>query len=198
MRRLHRVAGPVRPGRRNPSGGRRLAGPRGPPLVRLANIARLRRDDALGEIEQGRALPFEPELDDLCLLAVDDLVDEISNERQLGAQAAASASAEGLWRPTIAGASCTRSSSSRASTMNRAKSTRRVMLLSRTGSPTWWLHTGRPWLSPSSRSLPRTTVQRVSLAKMRWAASTWASRSTTRARRPSRPAPLTSALSRHE
>src|SRR3954466_13395673 len=60
--------------------------------------------------------------------------------------------------------------------MNRAKSTRRVMLLSRTGSPPWRLHTGRPSLSPSSRSLPRTTVQRVSLAKMRRVASTWSSR----------------------
>jgi hypothetical protein len=39
--------------------------------------------------------------------------------------------------------------------MNRAKSTRRVMLLARIGSPTCWLHTGRPWLSPSSSSLPR-------------------------------------------
>jgi hypothetical protein len=32
--------------------------------------------------------------------------------------------------------------------MNRAKSTRRVMLLARMGSPTCRLHTGRPWLSP--------------------------------------------------
>src|SRR5215204_5529544 len=51
--------------------------------------------------------------------------------------------------------------------MNRAKSTRRVRLLARMGSPTCRLHTGRPWLSPSSRSLPRTRVQRVSLANTR-------------------------------
>ncbi len=57
---------------------------------------------------------------------------------------AACASAEGVWQPTIAGASWTSSSFSRASTMNRAKSTRRVMLLSRMGSPTCRLHTGRP------------------------------------------------------
>src|SRR3954468_5817171 len=38
--------------------------------------------------------------------------------------------------------------------MNRAKSTLRVMLLARIGSPTCRLQTGRPWLSPSSRSLP--------------------------------------------
>jgi len=31
--------------------------------------------------------------------------------------------------------------------------TRRVMLLARMGSPTCRLHTGKPWLSPSSRSL---------------------------------------------
>src|SRR5438093_5737299 len=67
--------------------------------------------------------------------------------------------------------------------MNRAKSTRRVRLLSRMGSPTCRLHTGRPWLSPSSRSLPRTTVQRVSLAKTRLHASTWSLRSAKRARR---------------
>ena len=42
----------------------------------------------------------------------------------------------------------------------QGKSTRRVMLLSRTGSPTCWLHTGRPWLSTSSTSLPLTTVRR--------------------------------------
>ncbi len=41
------------------------------------------------------------------------------------------------------------------------------------GSPTCRLHTGRPWLSPSSRSLPRTTVHRVSLANTRRHASTW-------------------------
>ena len=58
------------------------------------------------------------------------------------------------------------------------------------GSPTWRLHTGRPWLSPSSRSLPRTTVQRVSLAKMRRHASTWSSRSAKRARRASGPPTL--------
>src|SRR3954451_25109845 len=49
----------------------------------------------------------------------------------------ACASAEGLWLLTIAGAWCTRSSSSSASTMNRAKSTRRVMSRSRMASPTW-------------------------------------------------------------
>ena len=69
--------------------------------------------------------------------------------------------------------------------MNRAKSTRRVRLLSRIGSPTCRLHTGRPWLSPSSRSLPRTTVHRVSLANTRRHASTWSSRSAKRARRAS-------------
>src|SRR6266540_3780734 len=90
------------------------------------------------------------------------------------------------------------SSFSRAATMNRAKSTRRVMLLSRIGSPTCRLHTGRPWLSPSSRSLPRTTVQRVSLAKTRLHASTWSLRSATRARRASGPPIFTSALSFHE
>ena len=58
--------------------------------------------------------------------------------------AAACASADGVWQPTIAGASWTSSSSSSACTMNRAKSTRRVMLLSRIGSPTCRLHTGRP------------------------------------------------------
>ena len=57
---------------------------------------------------------------------------------------AACASAEGVLQPTIAGASCTSSSFSRAATMNKAKSTRRVMLLSRIGSPTCRLHTGRP------------------------------------------------------
>jgi hypothetical protein len=54
------------------------------------------------------------------------------------------ASADGVWRPTIAGASWTSSSFSRVSTMNSAKSTRRVMLLARMGSPTCRLHTGRP------------------------------------------------------
>ena len=53
--------------------------------------------------------------------------------------------------------------------MNRAKSTRRVMLLARMGSPTCRLHTGRPWLSPSSSSLARTTVHRVLLANTRLA-----------------------------
>src|SRR4051812_28422725 len=67
--------------------------------------------------------------------------------------------------------------------MNIAKSTRRVMSLWRMGSPTWLLQTGRPWLAPSSKWLPRTTVQRVSLAKTRRVASTWSSRS---AKRPSR------------
>ena len=82
--------------------------------------------------------------------------------------------------------------------MNSAKSTRRVMLLSRIGSPTCRLHTGRPWLSPSSRSLPRTTVHRVSLANTRRHASTWSSRSAKRARRASGPKTFTIALSFHE
>jgi hypothetical protein len=69
------------------------------------------------------------------------------------------------------------SSFSGASTIKRAKSTRRVRLLARTGSPTCRLQTGRPWLSPSSRSLPRTTVQRASLPNTRRHASTWSSRS---------------------
>src|SRR3954463_5691096 len=51
--------------------------------------------------------------------------------------------------------------------MNMAKSTRRVMSLWRMGSPTWLLQTGRPWLAPSSKWLPRTTVQRGSLGKAR-------------------------------
>ena len=82
--------------------------------------------------------------------------------------------------------------------MNRAKSTRRVMLLSRIGSPTCRLQTGRPWLSPSSRSLPRTTVHRVSLANTRRQASTWSSRSAKRASLAIGPAIFTSALSFHE
>ena len=90
---------------------------------------------------------------------------------------AACARADGVWRPTIAGASWMRPSFVKASTMNNAKSTRRVMLLFRMGSPTCLLQTGKPWLSPSSRSLPRTRVQRVSLAKIRRHASTWSSRS---------------------
>src|SRR5512132_3729532 len=81
--------------------------------------------------------------------------------------------------------------------MNSAKSMRRVRLLARTGSPTCWLHTGRPWLSPSSRSLPRTTVQRVSLANTRRHASTWSSRSAKRARRATGPKTLTIAFSFH-
>ena len=43
-------------------------------------------------------------------------------------------SAEGVWQPTIAGASRTRELSSMAATMNRAKSTRRVRLLPRIGA----------------------------------------------------------------
>ncbi|HSC90477.1 MAG TPA: hypothetical protein VLB86_02350 [Gaiellaceae bacterium] len=58
--------------------------------------------------------------------------------------------------------------------------------------------TGRPWLSPSSRSLPRTTVQWVSLANTLRQASTWSSRSAKRARRATGPKTLTSALSFHE
>src|SRR3954468_18226554 len=55
--------------------------------------------------------------------------------------------------------------------MKRAKSTRRVMLLARMESPTCRLQTGRPWLSPSSRSLPLTTVHLVLLANTRRPAS---------------------------
>ena len=51
-------------------------------------------------------------------------------------QLAAWASAEGLHRVTMAGASCTRLSFWRASVMKSPKSVRRVMLLSRTLSPT--------------------------------------------------------------
>lgn len=93
---------------------------------------------------------------------------------------AACASAEGVRQPTIAGASRTSSSFSRAATMNRAKSTRQVRLPARMGSPTCRLHPGRPWLWPSSSSLPRTTVHRVSLANTRRQASIWSSRSTAR------------------
>src|SRR5439155_26340238 len=50
------------------------------------------------------------------------------------------ATVEGVRRPTIAAASWTNSSFSIDATMNRAKSTRRVMLLSRIGSPTCRLH----------------------------------------------------------
>jgi predicted house-cleaning NTP pyrophosphatase (Maf/HAM1 superfamily) len=85
-----------------------------------------------------------------------------------------------------------------AATMNSAKSTRRVRLLARIGSPTWRLHTGRPSLSPSSRSLPRTTVQRVSLAKIRRQASTWSSRSAKRVSRAIQPKTFTRALNLHE
>jgi hypothetical protein len=41
----------------------------------------------------------------------------------------------------------------------------------------------KPFARPSSRSLPRTTVERVSLAKMRRVASTWSTRSPIRPRR---------------
>jgi len=68
----------------------------------------------------------------------------------------------------------------------------------RSPGPTCRLHTGRPWLSPSSRSLPRTTVQRVSLANTRRHASTWSSRSRIRARRASPPTTFTTALNVHE
>src|SRR6185436_1818021 len=59
----------------------------------------------------------------------------LSGLRLIRLVAAACASADGVSRPTIAGASCMSSSFSSASTMNSAKSTRRVRLLSRTGSP---------------------------------------------------------------
>ena len=105
--------------------------------------------------------------------------------------------AEGALQLTIAGASWIRSSFSRASTIKRAKSTRRVMLLLSMGSPTCRLQTGRPWLSPSSRALPRTTVHRVSLPKTLRHASTWSSRSTTRSSRASHADALTKALKVH-
>ena len=62
------------------------------------------------------------------------------------------------------------------------------------GSPTCRLQTGKPWLSPSSRSLPRTTVQRVSLANIRRQASTWSSISKRRVIRPSQRASFSSRL----
>ena len=49
----------------------------------------------------------------------------------------AGTNAEGVWQPTIAGARRTSSSLVIASTMNKAKSVRWVMLLSKMGSPTW-------------------------------------------------------------
>ena len=52
--------------------------------------------------------------------------------------------ADSLCRPTIAGASRTKASLVNASTMNNAKSMRRVMLLCKTASPTWRLQTGNP------------------------------------------------------
>ena len=119
--------------------------------------------------------------------------------RSVGKDASvACASAEGVWHPTIAGASWTSPSFPRAATMKRAKSTRRVMLLARIGSPTCRLQTGKSWLSPSSRSLPLTTVHLVLLANTHRQASTWSSRSTTRARRASRPTTCTSSLIFHE
>ena len=51
----------------------------------------------------------------------------------MGPTAAACASAEGVRHPTIAGASWINASFSRAATMNKAKSTRRVLLLSEDG-----------------------------------------------------------------
>ncbi|MER7345496.1 hypothetical protein ABT390_08835 [Streptomyces aurantiacus] len=53
-------------------------------------------------------------------------------------------------QPTMAGASWTSASSVSASTMNSAKSTRRVRLPASTGSPTCRLHTGRPCRAPRS------------------------------------------------
>ncbi|KOX10884.1 hypothetical protein ADK66_06845 [Micromonospora sp. NRRL B-16802] len=72
-----------------------------------------------------------------------------------------------------------------------------MMLLLSTGSPTCRLQTGRPWLSPSSRSLPRTTVHRVSLAKICRHAFTWSRISAKRASRASTPKTATNALSVH-
>ena len=57
---------------------------------------------------------------------------------------------------------------------------------------------GQALALPSSRSLPRTTVHRVSLSNTLLHASTWSSRSARRARRASGPATFTSALSFHE
>ena len=67
---------------------------------------------------------------------------------------------EGVRQPTIAGASRISWSFASASTMNNATSTRRVRLPVRMGSPTCGRQTGRPWRSPSSRSLPRTHSRR--------------------------------------
>jgi hypothetical protein len=54
------------------------------------------------------------------------------------------ASAEGDLQHTMAGATRASESSVSACTMNSASSTQRVRSPSRMGSPTWWLHTGRP------------------------------------------------------
>jgi len=89
------------------------------------------------------------------------------------------ASTDGVRQPTIVGAWRISSSFSRAATIKRAKSRRRVRLLARTGSPTWPLHTGRPWISPSYTLLPRTRVHRVLLPNTCLHASTWSSRSPT-------------------
>jgi hypothetical protein len=76
---------------------------------------------------------------------------------QFAQAATAWARAEAVLHPTIAGTSWISASLVRGSTINDAKSRCRVWLLRSTASPTCWLRTGRPWLSPSSRSLPRTT-----------------------------------------
>src|SRR5204862_249690 len=65
-------------------------------------------------------------------------------------------------------------------------------------SPMCRVDTGTPSRSPSSRPRPRTPVQRVSLAKMRRVASTWSSRSPSRARRITNSRNFTFALKRRE
>ena len=100
------------------------------------------------------------------------------------------ASADGVRQPTIVGAWRISSSFSRVATIKRAKSTRRVRLLARTGAPTCPLHTGRPWLCPSYTLLPRTRVHRVLLANTRLHVSTWSSRSSTRSSRATHPTDL--------
>jgi hypothetical protein len=98
--------------------------------------------------------------------------------------------ADGLRQPTIVGTWRISSSFSRAATIKRAKSRRRVRWLARTGAPTWPLHTGRPGLSPSYTLLARRTVHRVLLANTRLHASTWSSRSPTRSSRATHPTDL--------
>ena len=99
---------------------------------------------------------------------------------------AAYASAEGVRQPMIAGASWISASLSRAATMNRAKSTRRVMLLARMGSPTCRSTREGPGFRPL-RVRCRARRSTVSLANTRRQASTWSSRSTARTSLPNPP-----------